>query len=187
MTDFEKAQQLFHESGLTIPTIPQELANKLKERRAWLFSTRDIEISPYDLQHYIREAEGTQVVDYVILAHSGHGANSYAIQYYLVHKTLRLFLRLFLHLAWGGIYMDAGAATSRVRNCLLLADELVSAAQSNNTILGGDRLTVVGSDFYGSYWSGPRDKPTIGNSDSRDPSEILKRALYWLRGSDRVN
>jgi hypothetical protein len=53
MTDIEKARQLFRDAGLAFPTIPGELAEQLKEHGQWLFSTRPLEMSPYNLQHYL--------------------------------------------------------------------------------------------------------------------------------------
>jgi hypothetical protein len=81
MTDIEKARQLFRDSGLAFPTIPEELAAKLKELGAWLFSTRPIKTSPYNLEDYVHEDERTQGKDYAVLSHSGHGVNSYLMQF----------------------------------------------------------------------------------------------------------
>lgn len=92
MFDIEKARHLFQDPGLTFPNIPEELAARLKERSEWVFSTRKIVMSPYNLQHYPTESEEAQVEDYLVLAHSGQGVNSYAIQYYLVQGSLRMFL-----------------------------------------------------------------------------------------------
>ena len=103
MSDIDKAKQLFQKAGLSFPPIPPELSSQLKEQSEWLFSTRPIEVSPYILRHYVDEAEKSAVKDYALLAHSGHGVNSYAIQYYLVDGPLRMFL----HLGWGGVYMNA--------------------------------------------------------------------------------
>src|SRR5664279_4461313 len=91
MTDIEKARKLFQDEGLAFPTIPEEFAVRLREQgnrrlpmrdnigdlyaSPWLFSTREIDMSPYNLQHYVREAESGPVDDYVILDHSGHGVN----------------------------------------------------------------------------------------------------------------
>jgi len=82
MTDIEKARQLFRDAGLDFPTIPKELAAQLKERGRWFFSSRQIDMSPYNLEHYVHEVERAEVKDYAVLSHSGHGVNSYAIQYY---------------------------------------------------------------------------------------------------------
>lgn len=178
MTDIEKARQLFRDAGLAFPTIPEELAVQLKELDRWLFSTRPLERSPYNLQHYVREVDETEVKDYALLSHSGHGVNSYAIQYYVVRGSLRLFL----HIGWGGGYMDAEASACTIRDCFALADRLVLAAQSAGKFQAGERLTVVGSDFYGSYWLPPEEN-LRREAKSRDgPLDVLTQALDWLTG-----
>jgi len=123
MNDIEKAKQLFREAGLAFPTIPEELAARLKKHGKWLFATREIDISPYNLQHYVSEVDETHVEDYAVLSHSGHGVNSYALQYYLVYGPLRMFL----HLGWGGVYMDAEAAAAKIRDCFSLAAEVIAS------------------------------------------------------------
>jgi hypothetical protein len=102
MTDINKARELFSNAGLAFPTLPDELAVKLKERDQWVFSTRPIRMWPYELDRYVHQSQTRQIRDYVLLSHSGHGISSYAIQYYLVHGHLRMFL----HLGWGGAYDD---------------------------------------------------------------------------------
>ena len=180
MTDIENARQLFRDSGLAFPTIPEKLAKGLKKQGEWLFSTRDIDVSPYNLDHYVREVEGTHVEDYAILAHSGHGANSYAIQYYLVYGALRLFL----HLGWGGAYMDAAADSAKIRECFALADEIVSAAQNEAKLEAGGRLTIVGSDFYGSFWSAPEVNQRTYDAKSQSLLKALREVLHWLGGTN---
>ena len=96
MTDIEKARELFRQAGLAFPTIPKQLAARLKERGEWLFSTREVKIWPYNLDDYVRESHDAPG-DYAVLCHSGHGVNSYAIQYYLVYGPLRMFV---LGLGW---------------------------------------------------------------------------------------
>jgi hypothetical protein len=176
MTDIEKARRLFLEAGLAFPTIPEGLAVQLKEQGRWLFSTRKIDDSPYNLQHYVHEVDGTDVEDYAVLSHSGHGVNSYAIQYYLVYGPLRMFL----HLGWGGVYMDGDAAAGNIRQCFSLADQIVPAAMTAGRLGAGDRLTVVGSDFYGSYWLVPEQSRLIESRDSKGPAQILGEVLHWL-------
>jgi hypothetical protein len=124
MTDIEKAQKLFEEAGLGFPTVPGELAVRLKERGEWQFSTRKVDMWPYNLHEYVREVDDRHVRDYALLCHSGHGFNSYAIQYYLVHGALRMFL----HFAWGGAFMDNAVAAAGIRECFSLADRVVAAA-----------------------------------------------------------
>lgn len=182
MTDIEKARQLFREAGLAFPTIPEGLAVRLKEQGRWLFSTREIDMSPYNLEHYVHEVDGTDVEDYAVLSHSGHGANSYAIQYYLVYGALRMLL----HLGWGGVYMGADAATDNIRECFSLADQIVPAALAAGRLGADGRLTVVGSDFYGSYWSAPGQSRQKERSDSKAPAEVLAEVLHWLERDMRI-
>ena len=176
MTDIEKARQLFRDAGLAFPTIPGELAEQLKEHGQWLFSTRPLEMSPYNLQHYLEEVEGSQVKDYAVLSHSGHSSNSYAIQYYLVYGSLRMFL----HLGWGGMYMNPQESAATVRDCFSMADQVVTAAQNVGMFQPDERLTVVGSDFYGSYWLPPGKSRRGEASGHKGPLQVLTQTLHWL-------
>jgi hypothetical protein len=180
MTAIEKARNLFRDAGLALPTIPEELAARLKERGRWLFSTRLLDMSPYNLQHYVDEAERTPSRDYAVLSHSGHGVNSYAIQYYLVQEALRMFL----HLGWGGAYMDATKAAAAIRDCFSMADKIVPAAQTVGRFKAGERLLVVASDFYGSYWLRPGESRPE-EDDGKDPLEVLTEVLDWLTRYER--
>src|SRR5262249_13893454 len=150
MTGIEKARHQFQKAGLAFPTIPEELAAGVKEQGKWLFSTREVKMSPCHLPHYVPEGDGAPRQD-ALLSHDGYGVNSYAIQYSLVAGPLRMFL----HLGWGGVYMEADAAASKIRECFSLADEIVPVAMTLGKLGAGERLTIVGSDFYGSYWTAP--------------------------------
>ena len=182
MIDIEKARQLFKEAGIAFPKIPEELAEQLEEKHEWQFSTREIEMSPYNLDYYIHEIEQAWIEDYVIedytiLSHSGHGVNSYALQYYIVYGRLEMFL----HLGWGGAYMDAEKTATQARDCFSLADKLVPASQKSVKLQGEDYLRIVGSDFYGSYWEIPWKKDRMEFEGFRRPAEVLNDALNWLK------
>ena len=175
----EKARRVFQEAGLAFPMIPDVLAVRLEEKGDWLFSTRKIDMSPYSLQHYVHEVDEVQREDYALLSHTGHGVNSYALQYYLVHDSLRIFL----HLGWGGVYMNAQAAAAQIRECFSLVDEIVLAAKAVGRVATGDRLTIVASDLYGSYWSPSGEAPREKALDEKRPAAVLTEALHWLRES----
>lgn len=178
MIDVDKARELFQGAGLAFPNIPEELARRLKEQDRWLFATREISMSAYNLQHYVGEVD---TKDYAILSHSGHGVNSYAIQYYLVYKALRMFL----HLGWGGAYMDAKADATKIYESFALANEIIPMVQDVRAIPVGDQLTIVGSDFYGSYWSLPGRNRRDGPEGSKGPAVVLAEALRCLQsGAD---
>ena len=129
---------------------------------------------PYNLQGY---ANKNQVEDYVLLSHSGHGINSYAIQYYLVHGNLKMFL----HLGWGGVYMDKPRADAQIQTCFALADKIVLAVQTSEKLQEGSELKIVCSDFYGSYWSAPEIEAQKENASSRKPQDMLTEVLHWLQ------
>ncbi len=182
MTDINKARELFSSAGLAFPALPDELAVKLKERDEWVFCTRPIRMWPYELDRYVHQSQRRQIRDYALLSHSGHGINSYAIQYYLVHGPMRMFL----HLGWGGVYEDHEEEAAKIRTCFLKADEVVQAiVQGAAGFHAGEHLTIVGSDFYGSYWISPgpgrqkieisRDRPSV-----ESPLAALTEVLHWL-------
>jgi hypothetical protein len=77
--------------------------------------------------------------------------------------------------------MDAAEATSRIRDCFSLADEIVLAALTSGKFAPGERLTIVGSNFYGSYWSAPQQSRREKRTDDRSPSEVLTEVLQWLK------
>lgn len=174
MSDIEKARKLFGDAGLSFPMIPDRFAGGLREHGRWLFSTRELKMSPYNLQYYVDESEGP--AEYVIIGQSGHGVNSYAIQYYHVSGPLRLFL----HLGWGGVYMDAGTAASKVRECFSLADNIVYEV-TNGWLHDINHLLIVASDFYGSYWAVSGENHQPENLYPNDPAQVLSEALHWLK------
>ncbi len=195
--DIEKAGKLFHNAGLAFPTVPAELAVRLKEQNkplpmrdnisdrhgsSWLFSTRELEMSPYNLQHHVHEVESGPVNDYVILSHSGHGINSYAIQYYLVRGSLRMFL----HLGWGGAYANAEIDAAAIRECFSLADRVVAASENPAKFQLGEHLIIVSSDFYGSYWLRPGEKRQRKRDDRVSPAQVLTQALEWMTDGKRA-
>ncbi|MFA4838120.1 MAG: hypothetical protein WC703_01410 [Candidatus Neomarinimicrobiota bacterium] len=176
MTDLAKAKALFRKAGLAFPCLPVRLASSLNERGKWIYSTRPIDVSPYDLNHYVNGAGRAETGDYAVLAHSGHGVNSYAIQYYLVCGPLQMFL----FLGWGGVYMDAQKTAENIRQCFSLADRIAKDTQKK--LRPDGRLMVVVSDFYGNYWSPHHDSDAVHLSDEKTSQEVLGEVLTWLHG-----
>ena len=174
MADVEKARTLFEEAGLAFPDIPQELAERLKEQDKWLFATREVSISPYNLEHYVCEAN---VKDYVILSHSGHGVNSYAIQYYVVYKILRMFL----HLGWGGVYMDAKAAATKIHDCFSLANEIIPVAQASRGGAGWGPANNRGVGLLRELLVLPGENRRDEVEGAEGPALVLAGALRWFQ------
>lgn len=138
------ARALLGSAGLTLPLIPEELAPRFKKREKWCFASRPLRMSPYNLFHFVKESITGRVRDYVVVAHAGHGVNSYAMHYYLVRRPLYLFLQV----GWGGVYMDEQEATSEVNDAFALAGRLAEATERavrNGRLQSDARLMIVSS------------------------------------------
>lgn len=123
-----------------------------------------------------------------MLAHAGHGVNSYAIHYYLVKCPLYLFLQI----PWGGAYEDSLRSTEEVNTTFGLAACLINAldqALESKRLRRKDRLLVVASGFYGSYIVAegfadlPR-RPAASDAD-RALSDLLQEATRLIDAAPR--
>jgi hypothetical protein len=77
--------------------------------------------------------------------------------------------------------MDAVAAASKIQECFSLADEIVPAAMASGKFADGEGLTIVVSDFYGSYWSAPGQHRQKERRDRESRTKVLTEVLHWLR------
>lgn len=154
----EEARSLFASAGLPFPPIPDEWLGGLRRIRKWLYSTRpllhygeDYFVNPYNIRSYIQDATAYRRRDYVLLAHAGHGVNSYAIHVYVVRGPLALLLQI----PWGGVYIDNDAAITRMTDIFALAGELIQAcrqARHRGRLEPGVQLLVI-ADLGGSTWT----------------------------------
>ncbi len=97
-----------------------------------------------------------------------------------LNKSIVMPDPIFSHVSWGGVYMDAEAAASKVRECFSQANEIVAATMASRKFALGERLTIVGSDFYGSYWSVPGQSLQEERREDQGPSAVLAEVLQWL-------
>ncbi len=191
--DIAKAEKLLKGAGLIMPPIPHELGLKFRERSKGCFSTRSLRYGPYGIFFYVDEALLGTPRDYVVLAHDGHGANSYAMHYFLVRRPLQLFVQI----GWGGAYSNLREDTVLVNECFALARQLVEAVEEvvrSGRLRPEDRLTVVASDFSGGFWvppgraQGAKGPSSRGPWPQRNPKVVLNEAIKWcgatrMRGS----
>jgi hypothetical protein len=139
-------------------------------------------MSPYAFEEYVRDGTRKGVRDFLVLAHAGHGVNSYALHYYLVRKPLHLFLQV----SWGGVYMDEVKEKEEINRCFTLTHTLITAvgeAKKTGIFRPGNRLIVVASDLYGGYWCKPgEEQPSRGlrEVEPRPVHEILTEVLSWV-------
>lgn len=180
MSVAEEARALFEASGIEFPEIPIDLASRLMESRDWGYTTRTDELAPYDFEGYADELEDPALQDYAILAHDGHGMNSYMMHYYLVKGTLRLLLQL----PYGGVYMAEPETTDYLNDCIRLASEITREALGGRLRHPEDRLTILCSLSYGWDWTGMKNGEEYGSQGTDGPKECLEEALSMLRGSE---
>ena len=87
---------------------------------------------------------------------------------------------MFLHLGWGGVYMNREEEAAKIRACFALADGRVEQAEVVGKLRGNGRLTVVVSDCYGSYWVAPGRKRTERDESHEALTGVLREATAWL-------
>jgi hypothetical protein len=179
------------EWGLPYPTVPAPLAGQMHQVARGVFGTRDeFEFSPYAIEHWFRETVAGEVPSYALVAHAGHGVNSWAIHYFLVTDRLRLFLQV----PWGGVYMDKATSTAAVAESFRIANELVEAVAGVPEAAwpGHGSVTLMASGFYGSTLTVPAASDINESNDRsrtewRDPDtlEPLQAALAWVESMPR--
>ncbi|PTL35930.1 hypothetical protein CLG94_07085 [Candidatus Methylomirabilis limnetica] len=183
--NLSKAESLLKSAGLIMPPVPEELIARFRERSSWCFSTRLLSVSPYNIKQYVQEALSGRVQDSLILARAGHGVNTYAMHYFLVHGPLQLFLQI----SWGGANMDSRQTTAEVNKCFRLVERLLESVGEglrSGRLRPADRLTVVASNVYGGFWLAPTENgPTQTaaarwDGSARDPKIVLIEAIRWL-------
>jgi hypothetical protein len=182
IADLSKAKALLAHADLEFPSVPEGLKSDFEERNPWVYSTKSLRLSPYCFSVYVEQGRRKRVRDYMLVAHAGHGINSYALHYYLVKKPLRLFLQI----GWGGVYMDNDRAVGRANQCFALASQVLCRLEdaiAAGRITLNDTLVIAGSDFHGTYWADPTGQKHEGarGMPSHDaPQFILTEALKWI-------
>ena len=169
----DQARQLFAQEGLPFPTLPAELAPHLRLLAPWVFGTRALPVSLYDLDWFIEEAVAGKAEDYILLGHAGHGINSWAIHYYVVQGPLGLFIQI----GYGGAYMERDRSIAKLRKTFEEATELLDSAreaQHTGEFDPSQHLLVVESDLTGSRWTW------------RGLNETEAKNLAWQTGSDAI-
>lgn len=167
--------------GIDVPPVPQELSSALQKVSAHAFSTRSLPWSPYCFKDWVVAAGHGDIPDYLVVGHGGHGANSYALSYFLVLGNLRLSLQV----GFGGVYMDAEQVRRDVRSVFKGAGALINAAASApGEGAGLSPMLVAASEFYGSSWSTPqegeRELIQIAEGGVGGVHECLRSATTWF-------
>lgn len=162
--------------GIDVPPSPPELRSKLGWIEPHTWATRPIPWSLYRVEAWAEEAEHGDAPDYLVIGHAGHGVNSYALSYFLVHQNLQLFLQMGL----GGVYMDGDHSRRAVRAALRAAEELVQAAENAAPRCAGrSPMRVIASDFYGARWTRPSER-NAGPTEAMEAAFATEQVLACL-------
>lgn len=188
--DYARLEALLAETGLTMPPMPADAEQRLKEREPWCFSTRALKAPPSDLAHYARKGIGGASPDYVLVAQAAHGLSRNALHYFLVQGPLQIFLQI----GWPDASAERSRATELVSECFTLANQLATAvprALQSGRVSREGRITVVASDLGECFWevaaagvraTQPNRSPRSKGRDVRGPREVLAEAAAWCRG-----
>lgn len=170
-------------SGLPPPPIPRELAARLVRRGPWNWSTiadPTAELAhPYHLEGYVMNARERGTEDFTTVAHCGHGANSWALAFYLVKRPLYLFV----HQEHGGAYMNDDRTARAIGEAYGVSAALLDAvrvAVDDGRLDLTERLFVVASDFYGSWWMHEGVTTEISPQHG-ETLTTLRAALHYVR------
>jgi hypothetical protein len=131
----DEARAVFAGAGLGEPPIPQALDAHVQKIGKKHYATAEApSFSPYRSREHLAARRRPDAPSSLVVAHAGHGGNSYAISYYLVLGSVRILLQL----AWGGAYMNNGNAARRIRAVFETLQRFVPAieARANQHPLG---------------------------------------------------
>ena len=180
----EKVRALFDAERLPFPPLSERAAAALREESPHLFSTRPLEVTPYNLEIYSLEIqENPAVPDYAVVGFDGHGINSWAAHCYLVEGPLALLIQL----PWGGAYDDPDEARKTITAAFSWAEKLqadMRRAREQGLIPEGWRLLVVASEFARPGWAfvppAPHGPDAVAWHDERGLRRAVDGALADL-------
>jgi hypothetical protein len=139
--------------------VPREFLEAMRVLEPGLFGTVTDAPWPWDLPAWLEGVRAGTIGDGVVFGHAGHGVNSWAMHYYLVHGPLALLVQLL----WGGAYTDHAAAAARIGLAFEACARLI-LADGLQRLPPRPRLVVVESDLHGRQvgWLDEHGQGTLG-------------------------
>lgn len=152
-TDLQRAKDFFREQGLEFPQIPDQFLSQLREYSPTIYSTRELQSPPYDMEVHVQELFDSQhSTNYALLAVDGHGVNSWAFHYFLLDGPLALFIQL----PWGSAYTQTENARKRINQAIRRSNILsreIGRLERSKSLPTGRRLVVVVSPWAETRWA----------------------------------
>jgi hypothetical protein len=144
-------QALFAAQGLPGLALPAHLTAALLPVGEHILSTRKLAHPLYRLDAWFEAVWRGTESDYAAIGFDGHGMNSWAAHFYLVHGPAAMFLQC----RWGNAFDDTVRARERMEGIFGLAGQLLEdldSAQRTGCLTAGQRLVLRVSDFSRSGW-----------------------------------
>ena len=160
------------EARLARPPVPALLASEVKALDQNYFGTRD------DVPHGLYADPSLMLSpdprEYLLLDYRGHGVNSYALSFFLVHGAVAAFLQIGL----GGANMDNDRQRHVIGEAFTELSLLVAAAEGKP-----HRVTVFAWDMVGRVgWARPGEKiqAVWASAKPGDPAGVIAEARAFL-------
>jgi hypothetical protein len=169
-------RQRFESAGLPLPPIPAVLEADMRIIGPWTWGTEADPSPAYDFAVHEQQAIESGA-DRLLIAHAGHGVNSWALHYYLTVDPVSVIVQV----PYGGAHDDADRAVATVgRRFEEIVGLLGSAATATRAgrFEDGTRLVVARSDWHGGrvVVVGPE-----GEGEELEPSgDPFAAASAWL-------
>jgi hypothetical protein len=97
----EELRAWLEDGGFPALPLPRRFHADLQKKGGCFYSTLGDGPVPYNFDECVA-AVRAGAPDHLVVAHQGHGINSYAFSYHLVTGQVRLLLQL----SWGGVYQS---------------------------------------------------------------------------------
>lgn len=151
--DLQSARELLLTEGLSFPPMPIGMASKLRKQSPFTYATGELKSPPYALEVHVNQfLRSSEPQDFAVLSMDGHGTNSWAFHYFLVHGPLALFVQL----PWGGAYTDASQARAEIDHILTWSESLpvrLATLKDRMLIDPEKKLLIVLSRYSRSGWA----------------------------------
>lgn len=196
----QEAYERFSTSQLGFPSLPANLAEQLMALREWRYVAnfpgeellaleevrehRQLESCKYGYLLSFHQREVVEALDSMtdhclLLDHSGHGINSYAVHFLMMFGPVRLFLQM----GWGGVYQNNEAAAATIQEVFGLVDVLLHTLDAYLTCYGTlpeENMYMITSNMRGGWDFG------VGacgerNDRTATPKQVLQDAIEWLQ------
>jgi len=151
---YEEIKALFIKNGLILPPIPIKLLNKFTKIDEWWYSTildESSDYNPYNFGQYVERLTKSIPSNFVLIAHSGHGVNSYALQYCLVLRPLIVHIQI----AYGGIYGNRDEEKAYANKCFALCNDLLDEFDPRPNSYDWKAIPIIGNNFDINYVTYP--------------------------------